>query len=89
METKLMNDNPRSPAILRFTAGAFLVAAVAHLLLTHWLDAAFFLAGGAIFLFGRRIERMPRAVRYLIVVAFGALAVAMFVELIIRARALR
>jgi hypothetical protein len=69
------------------TAAIFFLAGGLNLLLAKWLDAAFFLAGGFVFLKGREMERWPRAVRYLFIVALAALAAAMFLKLFLDLKA--
>jgi uncharacterized protein YqgC (DUF456 family) len=87
METRLTDDKPRARIIMYVAAVAFFLAGVVNLLVPNWLNTAFYFAGGLLFLFGKGIDRLPRAARYLIVVIFAALAVAMFVEMIVGFRA--
>jgi hypothetical protein len=89
MEDKTVDGKPQSRAVVYVTAGAFFLAGAVNLLLREWLIGAAFLTGGLIFLSGERINRLPKAARYLITVLYVALAVAMLVESVIRLRAHR
>ena len=87
MATPLTDDKPHARVVMYVAAAAFFLAGVVNLLVPNWLNTAFYFAGGLLFLFGKGIDRLPRAARYLIVIVFAALAVAMFVELIVGFRA--
>jgi hypothetical protein len=82
-----MGDQPRQRGIVLLTAICLFAVGGFDLLLGEWLSAAFFVAGGFVFLKGREIERWPKAARYLITFALAALAVAMFVKLILQLKA--
>ena len=79
-------ERPR--AIMLLTAVLFILTGGLNLLAGEWLSAAFFLAGGFVFFKGKEIERWPKAARALVIVVLAALAVAMFVRLVQRAKGL-
>jgi hypothetical protein len=81
------DENPRRRTILLMTSILFILAGGLNLLIGEWLSAAFFLAGGFVFLKGREIDRWPKAARVLVIVALALLAVAMFIRLIQRFKA--
>jgi hypothetical protein len=87
METRPDDDAPRASGLSLLTAVIFFVAGGFNLLLGEWLSATFFLVGGFIFLKGREINRWPKTARYLVTIALAALAVAMFVKLILDLKA--
>jgi hypothetical protein len=89
LQTRPTGNQPRQRGILLLTAVIFFVTGGFNLLLGEWLRAAFFLAGGFVFLKSREIDRWPKAARYLVIVVFAALSVAMFVRLIFDAKALK
>jgi hypothetical protein len=88
MQTKPGDDeHPRARSIMLLTAACFVLVGGIDLLLSEWLSGVFFLFGAFFFLKGRDIGRWPKAARVLILLAFAALAVAMFVSLIIKFKA--
>ena len=60
----------------------FGAAALAHLLLGRWLDAAFFVAFGLVMLLDAPALRLPKAARYTVVAAFGVFAIYRFIKLV-------
>jgi len=74
--------------LVLFTSAVFALTGGLNLLLGEWLSAAFFLAAGFVFFKNREIERWPAAARALLIIVLVALAVAMFVRLISKFKAL-
>ncbi|HEX3560874.1 MAG TPA: hypothetical protein VHU19_16855 [Pyrinomonadaceae bacterium] len=89
METETTDDKPKSNALMLWATLSFFVGGVVNLLEADWLFAALFFTGGSFYLFDKRIERLPRAVRYLIVAVFAALTVAVVVKFILDVKARR
>ncbi|HJQ33641.1 MAG TPA: hypothetical protein VJ866_15765 [Pyrinomonadaceae bacterium] len=74
--------------LMFISSGLFIFAGGVELLLGEWLSAAFYLACGFVFFKGRDLERWPKAARVLVIIVLAALAVAMFVSLIQKAKRL-
>jgi hypothetical protein len=87
MQTQQGDERPRSHAYAKLMAGCFFLLGAMNLLSRDWLGASLFLAGGVVVLKGREIDRWPKAARYLVVLAVGALAVAALVRIILKLRA--
>jgi hypothetical protein len=87
MQTQQDDGRPRGNALTWLMVGCFLLLGAVNLLNRDWLSAALFLLGGLTVLKGREIDRWPRAPRYLFVLAVAALAVALFVRIVLRLRA--
>lgn len=64
------------------TAVAFIFLCGLNLYLGKWLYATFNLMVAFFFLKGNAIERWPRAARYLLIVAYAVVTVALFVSLV-------
>ena len=86
MQTQKGGGRPRERTFTLLAVGSFFLLAALNLLRGEWLGAAFFLSGGLVFLERRRVDRWPKPARYLVTLALAALAVAMFVRLVMRAR---
>ena len=65
-------------------SGSFVI----HLLRGRWVTAAFFVATGLLFLLGREVDRWPKPRRYLFIVVYVALGIAMLAEMLWQVRAL-
>lgn len=87
METQKGDGRPRGNALTWLIVGCFFLLGAINLLERDWLAGALFLSGGLVVLKGRELERGPKAVRYLVVLAVAALAVAMLVRVVLRIRA--
>lgn len=77
------DENPRRRATLLLASVTFILTGGLNLLLGKWLSAAFFFAGGFFFYKGKEIDRWPKAVRALVIIALAALGVAMVVNFIV------
>ena len=84
MTTRKDDGRSRARTFTALTAGCFFLLALLNLLRGEWLGAVFFASGGLIFLERRRVDRWPKAARYLIFLLLGALAVAMLVRVVQR-----
>lgn len=84
----LETESPRRRMLMFISSGLFIFAGGVELLLGEWLSAAFYLACGFVFFKGRDLERWPKAARVLVIIVLAALAVAMFVSLIQKAKRL-
>jgi peptidoglycan/LPS O-acetylase OafA/YrhL len=88
MSTRPEDENPRRRMLLLLTVAVFALTGGLNLLSGEWLSAAFFLAGAFVFFKGKELDRWPKAARVILIIAFAALAVAMFVSLIQKAKRL-
>lgn len=70
-------------------AATFFLLCGFNLYLGKWLYAAFHFMAGFLVLKGKAIERWPRAARYLLIIAYAAVAVAMFFQLIFDVKAMK
>ena len=86
--TRPEDEGPRRNTAMLLAAVLFILTGGVNLLLGEWLSGAFFLAGGFVFLKGKEIDRWPKAARVLLVIALAALAVAMFLRLIVKFKGL-
>lgn len=89
MESQLTDDRRRARVISLVMGLAFFFSILLSVSLAKWIYAAFYSACLTVVLLGKRLDRLPKPVRYLVLAAFAALCVATFVKLILDAQALR
>lgn len=84
MQTQDDGGRPGARTFTALMAGCFFLLGVINLLNRDWPAGALFLSAGLVVLKGREMDRWPRAARYLITCAVGALAVAVCVRLVLK-----
>jgi hypothetical protein len=67
----------------------FFFSILLNVSVARWVYAAFYAACLMVVLLGKRLDRLPKAARYLTLAAFASLCVVTFVKLILDAQALR
>lgn len=83
MEPHRTESAERRRRMTRLLGWIFVGLGALQLFLGDWLYGLFLLAYALFLLMSRAVERLPRAARYLIVAAFAAFAVFMFVRMVI------
>jgi hypothetical protein len=75
MESHTTEDTGKRERHLRVLGWIFVALGILQLFMGEWLYGAFLLAYALFVLATKRVERLPKVVRYLIVAAFAAFAV--------------
>ncbi len=89
MEPHGTEDAEKRRGLTRLLGWIFVGLGVLQLLMGEWLYGAFLLVYAVYLLLMRKVERLPKAVRYLLVVAFAAFAVFMLVRIVSNLSSLR
>ena len=82
MESHTTEDAEKRQRHIRLLGWIFVALGVLQLLMGEWLYGAFLLAYALFVLATKKVERLPKVVRYLIVAAFAAFAVFILVRII-------
>ena len=82
IEPHWTEDEGKRNKVGRVLGWIFVALGALQLLRGEWLYGAFLLAYAPFVLWEKGFERLPKAARYLLVAAFGAFAVFLFVKMV-------
>jgi hypothetical protein len=89
MESRTTEDAEKRHKLTRLLGWIFVALGVLQLFMGEWLYGVFLLVYAVYLLMMKKVERLPKAVRYLLVVAFAAFAVFMLFRIVSNLSSLR